>query len=126
MLQQVEARILFVTGKLSGKEKETYNIVQWSRLFLAYADLRKYKDVLTGETTIPNQDDPAVKKETDDTIKAEYADILAKSRKAMLELLTAVEKSSVCFLRVSCAGNARKAWLSLKERYEPTTVAEEL
>ena len=62
MLQQVEARILFVTGKLSGKEKETYNIVQWSRLFLAYADLRKYKGVLTGATTIPDQDNLAVKR----------------------------------------------------------------
>ena len=59
-------------------------------------------------------------------VKAEYADILAKSRKATLELLTAVEKISVCFLRVSCTGNARKLWLSLKEQYKPMTVAEEL
>ena len=73
MLQQVDARLLFVTGKISGTEKETYKIIQfsgkqkdyyrWSRLFLAYADSRKYKDVLTGSTTIPDQEDPAVKME---------------------------------------------------------------
>ena len=83
--------------------------------FLAYANLKKYKNVLTGVTTIPYQDDPVVKKEKDDTVKAEYADILAKSRKATL--LTAVEKISVCFLCVSQARNARKEWLSLKEPY---------
>ena len=37
-----------------------------------------------------------------------------------------VEKISVCFLCVSCAKNVREAWVSLKERYKPTTVAEEL
>ena len=83
---------------------------------MAYADSRKYKDVLTRVTIITDQDDPAVQKEKYNTVKAEYADILAKSRKATLELLTAVEKISVCFLRVSCAGNARKACLSLKEQ----------
>ena len=102
---------------MSGTEKEMYKIVQfsrerkdyygWSRLFLAYADLRKYKYVLTGEITIPDQDDLAIKRERDDAVKAEYADILAKSRKATSELLIAVEKISVCFLQVSCAGNTR-------------------
>ena len=43
-----------------------------------------------------------------------------------MDLLTTVEKSSVCFLRVSCARNARKVWLSLKKQYKPTAVAEEL
>ena len=104
--------------KMAGTEKETYKIVQFSgkqkgyyccsRLFLDYADSRKYKGVLTGETTIQDQDDPAVKRERDDTVKAEYAGIIAKSRKATSELLTAAEKSSVCFLSVSCAGNTRK------------------
>ena len=51
---------------------------------------------------------------------------LSDHRKAKLELLTELDKSSVCFLRVSCAKNARDAWLSLKERYKSTTVAEEL
>ena len=71
MLQQVDARLLFVTRIMSGTEKETYKIVQfskkwkyyyrWSRIFLACADLRKYKDVLTGVSTILDQDDPVVK-----------------------------------------------------------------
>ena len=51
---------------------------------------------------------------------------LSDHRKAKLELLAELDKSSVCFLRVSCAKNARDAWLSLKERYKSTTVAEEL
>ena len=76
---------------------------------MAYADLRKYKDILTGATTIPDQDDSAVKKEKDNEVKAEYADILTKFRKATLELLTEVEKFSVCFLHVSCVGNSRNA-----------------
>ena len=67
-----------------------------------------------------------VKKKKNDAVKAEYADILASSRKATSELLTAVEKSSVCFLHFSCAGNARKAWLSLKEWCKPLTVTEDL
>ena len=93
---------------------------------MAYADSRKYKDVLTGVTTIPDQENLGVKTEKYDKVEAEYADILAKSRKATSELLTAVEKISVCFLRVSRAENARKVWLSLKERYKSTTVEEEL
>ena len=135
-LQKVDAKLLFLTGKMSSTEKETYKIVGlsgkqkdyycWSRLFFAYADLRKYKDVLTKVTTIPDQEDPAIKKEKHDVVKAEYADILSKSRKATPELLTVVEKSSVCFLHVSCARNTRKALLSLKERYKPTTVVGEL
>ena len=92
----------------------------------AACDSRKYKDVFTGATTIPDEDDLAVKSETDNAIKAQNVNILAKSRKATSELLTAVEKISVCFLRVSCARNSRKVWLSHKERYKPTTVAEEL
>ena len=125
-----------MTGNISGTEKGTYKIVwfsglqkdyyRWSRMFLAYADSRKYKELVIGATTIPDEHDLAVKSENDDAIKVQNKDILEKSRKATLELLTAEEKSSVCFLRVSCAGNTRKAWLSLKERYKPTMVAEEL
>ena len=59
---------------------------------MAYVDSRKYKDVLKGATTIPDQDDLAVKSETDDATKAQNVDILAKSRKVTSELLTAVEK----------------------------------
>ena len=75
---------------------------------MAHADSRKYKGVLMGVTTIPYQDNPAVQKEEDDNVEAEYADILAKSRKATSELLTLVDKSSVCFLRVSCSKNVRR------------------
>ena len=121
---------------MSGTEKETYRIpkfngkrkdyYRWSRLFLSYADLRKYQDVLTGETPIPDTQDAAVKLENDPQVKTKPADILVRLRKAKLELLTAVEKSSICFLRVSRAKTARDAWVSLKERYKPSTVAEEL
>ena len=44
-------------------------------------DSRKYKEVLTGDTTIPDQDDPAVKRENDDVVKAECADILENPEK---------------------------------------------
>ena len=117
-LQQVDARLLFVNGRMSSTEKEIYKIFQFSgkqkdyyccsRLFLVYAVTRKYKEVLTGDTTIPDQDDLAVKRETDDAVKAEYADIPAKSRKAMLELLAGVENRSVYFLQDSHARNAKK------------------
>ena len=70
--------------------------------------------------------DAAVKSENDPQVKDKPTDVLARSRKAKSELLTAVEKSSICFLRVSRAKTAREAWVSLKERYEPSTVAEEL
>ena len=73
-----------------------------------------------------NERDPEVKSKTDDAIKAQNAKILAKSRTVTFELLTVVETGLVCFLRVSCARNARKVWLSLKEHYMLTTVAEEL
>ena len=72
-------------------------------------DSRKFKEVLTGATTIPDEDDLAVKSETDDTIKAQNVDILTKSRKDTSELLTTVEKSSVYFLQVSRTRNAKKA-----------------
>ena len=91
--------------QFSGKQKDYYRM---SGLFLAYVDSRKYKDVLTVATTIPGEDYPAVKSETDDAIQAQNADILVKSRKAMSEILTAVEKISVCFLQVSCAENTKK------------------
>ena len=76
---------------------------------MAYVNTRKYKNVLTGVTTIPDQDELAVKTEKDGKVNAEYADILEKIQKAMSELLTVVEKISVCFLHVSCARKARKA-----------------
>ena len=76
---------------MSGTEKKMYKIVQfsrkqkdyyrWSRLYLAYVDSRKYKNVLKGDTTIPYQDDPEVKRETDDAVKAEYADNLENPEK---------------------------------------------
>ena len=53
-------------------------------------------------------------------------DMLVRLQKAKLELFIVAEKKSACFLHVTCANNAREAWLSLKEQYEPTTVAEEL
>ena len=121
---------------MSGTEKETYRIpkfngkrkdyYRWSRLFLSCAELRKYQDILTGETPILDIQDAAVKAENDPQVKTKQADILVRSWKAKSELLTAVEKSSICFLCVSCAKTARDAWVSLKERYEPSTVAEEL
>ena len=109
--------------KFNGKQKDYY---RWSRLFLSYAELRKYQDVLTGETPIPDTQDTAVKAENDPQVKTKHADILARLRKAKLELLTAVEKSSIFFLRVSRAKTTREAWVSLKEHYEPSTVAEAL
>ena len=121
---------------MSGTEKDIYRIPKfnrqqkdyycWSRLFLTYAELRKYQGVLTGETPIPDIQDAAVKAENDPQVKTKQADILVRLRKAKLELLTAVEKISICFLRVSCAKTAIEAWVSLKERYKPSTVAEEL
>ena len=125
-----------MTGKMSGMEKEMYWIPKfsgkqkdyycWSWIFFSYAELRKYQYVLTGETPIPDIQDAAVKSENDLDIKANHADILRRLQKAKLELMTAVEKNFICFLRVSQYKNAREAWVSLKERYEPSTVAEEL
>ena len=125
-----------MTGKMSGTEKEMYRILKfsgkqkdyyrWSWLFLSYAELRKYQDVLTGETPIPDIQDVAVQLENDLDIKAKHADILRRSQKAKLELMTAVEKSSICFLHVSREKNVREAWISLKEQYDPSTVAEEM
>ena len=121
---------------MSGTEKETYRIpkfsgkrkdyYRWSRLFLSYAELRKYDDVLRGDTEIPDTTDSAVKQESGSKDTTKIAEVLTRAKKAKSELLTAVEKSSICFLRVSHAKNARYAWLALKERYEPSTVAEEL
>ena len=96
-----------MTGKMSGTEKDAYRIpkfngkrkdyYRWSRLFLSYADLRKYQDILTGETPIPDIQDAAVKSENDPQVKDKPTDVLARSRKAKSEVLTAVEKSSRCF-----------------------------
>ena len=66
------------------------------------------------------------KAENDPLVKASHLEIIFRLWKAKLELLTAVEKSSVCFLWLSCVNNAREAWLSLKEQYKPTTAAEEM
>ena len=83
---------------------------------MAYVGSRKCKDILTRDTTIPDLDEPSVKRENGTTKLSESVDFLENSKKDMLELLTMVEKSSVYFLQeVSCAGNVRKAGLSLKE-----------
>ena len=97
--------------KFSGKQKDYYC---WSQLFLSYAEIRKYRDVLLREIPVPDLEDAAVKAENDPQAKAKHADTLFRLQKAKSELLTVVEKISLCFLGVSCAKNAREAWLSLK------------
>ena len=93
---------------------------------MSYAEIRKYQDVLVRETPVPDLEDAAIRAENDPQAKAKHADTIVRLRKAKSELLTAVEKSSLCFLSISCAKNAREAWSSLNEQYEPTTVVEEL
>ena len=85
--------------KCSGKRKDSY---RWSRLFLSYAEIRKYRNVLTREKPITDMEDAVVKAEDYPQVKASHLEILVRSQKAKSELLTAAEKSSVCFLRLSC------------------------
>ena len=96
------------------------------RLLLLVQAIFVVRTTLTGETPIPDTQYAAVKTKNNPQVKTKYADILARSWKAKLELLTAVEKSSICFLCVSCVKNARQTWVSLKEQYKLSTVAEEL
>ena len=83
-----------------GMEKDAYQAVRfrrkwkdyyrWSRLFLSYTVIRKYRDVLVGETHVLDFKDAAAKAENDPQAKAKHVDILVRSQKAKSELLTAV------------------------------------
>ena len=85
---------------MSGTKKDTYQVIKfsrkqkdyyyWSRLFLFDAEIRKCRDVLTGETPILDMEDAMVKAENDHQVEASHLEILVRSQKAKLELLTAV------------------------------------
>ena len=58
---------------------------------MSYAELRKYGDVLQGDTEIPDAVELAVKQEISPTDMAKITEVLGRAKKAKSELLTAVE-----------------------------------
>ena len=49
---------------------------------MSYAEVRKYQDLLIGETFIPDLEDAAVKEDNDPEVKAKHTETLTRLQKA--------------------------------------------
>ena len=109
-----------------GKDDGGNEYRKWAKKFMARAQRKGYKKVLTGDETVPPESQAL------DTSKPDEK-ILSQARKhnedAYADQITAVQ-SDVAFNIVDQAvstilpsGDAKKAWDALKKKYEPDTQA---
>ena len=98
----------------------------WSKKFLSLAGLRKYRDVLMGETEVPKHD--LVLDETDDAQK-KMIEARKANNNAYNDLVLACS-GDIGFAIVDEAtsidlpdGDARLAWINLEKKFQPSTSA---
>ena len=90
---------------------------KWSRTFMAKANIRGFKTILTGKLVVPDEE------------AEDYDELLRLNDLAYAELMMACQ-TDACFGIIDNArsnempdGDARKAWRDLSEKFEPNTKA---
>ena len=95
--------------------------IKWFRTFIARANIRGFKNILTGKVVVPV--------EMDDDVTAEKEETMRLNDLAYAELMMSCQ-SDACFGIVDNArstelpdGDAYKAWKDLQAKFEPNTKA---
>ena len=89
---------------------------RWSKSFLISADVKGYRELLTGEVEIPT-------KYEEDNSKHET---IRKNNFLAIKDLAISVQDNISFSIVSNAKNCYEAWLGLKDRYQKTSIRNKL